>query len=276
MKMTFPNYLLQSVQRWLSPAAIATGLTCAALLASGAQAAPFEDTIAQRTMACTACHGPQGRAAPDGYYPRLAGKPAGYLFNQLINFRDGRRHYGLMTQLVDPLTDTYLLEIAQYFSALEVPYPAPLPATAPPDVLKKGEQLVLRGDASRQLPACVQCHGQAMTGVAPNIPGLLGLPRDYLNAQLGAWKAGQRRAHAPDCMKNVVAKLSMEDINAAASWLAAQPVPAVSKAVNALPVMPARTPAIDCGSAPFVAALKQSAGASALAKVSLLPAGAKP
>lgn len=25
-----------------------------------------------------------------------------------------------------------------------------------------------------------------MTGVAPNIPGLLGLPRDYLNAQLGA------------------------------------------------------------------------------------------
>jgi cytochrome c553 len=35
-----------------------------------------------------------------------------------------------------------------------------------------------------------------MTGVAPHIPGLLGLPRDYLNAQLGAWKAGQRRAHA--------------------------------------------------------------------------------
>ena len=42
-------------------------------------AAPFEDSIAQRTMACTACHGPQGRAAPDGYYPRLAGKPVGYL-----------------------------------------------------------------------------------------------------------------------------------------------------------------------------------------------------
>ena len=33
----------------------------------------FEDTIAQRTLACTACHGEQGRAAPDGYYPRLAG-----------------------------------------------------------------------------------------------------------------------------------------------------------------------------------------------------------
>ena len=43
-------------------------------------AAPFENTIAQRTLACTACHGPQGRAAPDGYYPRLAGKPVGTLF----------------------------------------------------------------------------------------------------------------------------------------------------------------------------------------------------
>ncbi|MDB5869129.1 MAG: putative cytochrome c, partial [Polaromonas sp.] len=189
-------------------------------------AAPFEDTMAQRTLACTACHGPQGRAAPDGYYPRLAGKPAGYLYNQLINFREGRRHYGLMTQLIDPLSDAYLLEIAQYFSSLKVPYPAPLPSTAPAEVLRRGQQLAMQGDAGRKLPACVQCHGQAMTGVAPNIPGLLGLPRDYLNAQLGAWKAGQRRAHAPDCMKEVVARLSPEEINAVASWVAAQPLPA--------------------------------------------------
>ena len=95
-------------------------------------AASFEDTIAERAMACTACHGTLGRAAPDGYYPRLAGKPAGYLYHQLLNFRDGRRHYGLMTQLLEPLDgpvgDAYLLEIAQYFSRLEVPYPAPMPA----------------------------------------------------------------------------------------------------------------------------------------------------
>ena len=39
--------------------------------------------MAQRVLACTGCHGPEGRAAADGYYPRIAGKPAGYLFNQL-------------------------------------------------------------------------------------------------------------------------------------------------------------------------------------------------
>lgn len=219
------------------------------MAASPATAAPFEDTIAQRAMACTACHGPQGRAGPDGYYPRLAGKPAGYLYNQLLNFRDGRRHYGLMTQLIAPLSDAYLMEIAQYFSRLEVPYPAPLPAAASPEVMRHGQQLVLQGDTARRLPACVQCHGQAMTGVAPSIPGLLGLPRDYLNAQLGAWKAGQRRAHAPDCMKNVVDHLTLEDINAVASWIAAQPLPANTKPATTLPALTPGAAAITCGSA---------------------------
>jgi cytochrome c553 len=229
-------------------------LVVAALLsgvagADTAFAAAFEDTIAQRTLACTACHGPQGRAAPDGYYPRLAGKPAGYLYNQLLNFKDGRRHYALMTQLVDPLTDAYLLEIAQYFSRLEVPYPSPSPVTVSADVLQRGEQLVKQGDPARQLPACLQCHGQKMTGVAPNVPGLLGLPRDYLNSQLGAWKNGQRRAHEPDCMKNVVAKLSIEDINAAAGWLAAQPLPEDTRPATAMPARPAGAPMIECGAA---------------------------
>ncbi|MGN6660826.1 MAG: c-type cytochrome, partial [Achromobacter mucicolens] len=31
------------------------------------------DTMAARVAACTACHGAQGRAGADGYYPRLAG-----------------------------------------------------------------------------------------------------------------------------------------------------------------------------------------------------------
>ena len=230
--------------------AVAAGLL-GIFTATSAATAPFEDSIAQRTQACTACHGPQGRAAPDGYYPRLAGKPAGYLYNQLINFRDGRRHYGLMTQLIDPLSDAYLLEIAQYFSALEVPYAAPLAAAMSADVLARGKQLVSRGDPGRQVPACVQCHGTALTGVAPHIPGLLGLPRDYLNAQLGAWKTSQRRAHAPDCMKAVVASLREEDINAVSSWLAAQPLPASSKPALSLPALASGAQAIACGSAPL-------------------------
>ncbi len=233
-----------SFTRWL----IAVSLIL--LAATTASAAPsFKDDMAQRTLACTACHGPLGRAAPDGYYPRLAGKPAGYLYNQLLNFRDGRRHYGLMTQLIAPLTDAYLLEIAQYFSKLDAPYPAPAPSTATPVLQARGKLLVMQGDAARQVPACVQCHGSTMTGVAPNTPGLLGLPRDYLNAQLGAWKVGKRRAHAPDCMQAVVARLSDEEINAASSYLSALALPANTKPATSTPPLPMGQAAINCGSA---------------------------
>lgn len=234
----------------------------AALLAlAPAHAAPptsatFENSMAQRAQACTVCHGKEGRAGPDGYYPRIAGKPAGYLYNQLVNFRDGRRHYGLMTRMLEPLSDAYLLELAQYFAALDLPYPPPS-AQQPPasaDVLRRGRQLALQGDPGRKLPACASCHGAALTGVQPGTPGLLGLPRDYLNAQLGAWRTGQRRAHAPDCMADIAQRMAMDDVNAVTSWLAAQPVPANSKPAATLPQPPAQR----CGTAPPVTATAQA------------------
>jgi cytochrome c553 len=216
-------------------------------LATTAAPPVFEDSIAQRTQACTACHGQQGRAGPDGYYPRLAGKPADYLYNQLLNFRDGRRHYGLMTRMLEPLSDAYLLEIAQHFAAQDAPYPPPAATlAAPATLLARGRQLALQGDAGKKLPACASCHGSALTGVLPATPGLLGLPRDYLSAQLGAWRAGQRRAHAPDCMAEVAQRLALDDVNAVATWLAAQPVPANSKPAARL----AQPAPLRCGTAP--------------------------
>lgn len=215
-----------------------------------ATAAPvvIEDTLAQRLAACTVCHGKEGRAAPDGYRPRLAGKPAGYLLNQLRNFRDGRRHYGAMVALVDPLTDDYMRDIAQHFAALDLPYAAPRLAPADSATLQRGRQLALQGDAATGLPACAACHGAALNGVLPSTPGLLGLPRDYLLGQLGAWVNGQRRALAPDCMAQVALKLSRDDITAVSTWLARQTVPDGAKPQTpSLAALPLR-----CGSVPPV------------------------
>ncbi|MGB6054676.1 MAG: cytochrome c4, partial [Burkholderiaceae bacterium] len=181
------------------------------LVAASAAAQKLPDTIGQRAAACTACHGHEGRAASDGFYPRIAGKPAGYLYNQLVNFREGRRRYPLMIYMVDHLSDDYLHEIADYFANLHPPYPPPQPATAAPAVLERGWQLVFSGDTAKQVPACIACHGQGLTGALPSIPGLLGLPRDYLNAQFGAWKNGTRHAAAPDCMAQIAARLSDQD-----------------------------------------------------------------
>ncbi|MBI2750014.1 MAG: cytochrome c4 [Burkholderiales bacterium] len=187
--------------------------------------APVTDTMAQRMLACTMCHGKEGVATNQGYFPRIAGKPADYLYQQLIGFRERRRNNIAMAYLLDNLSDTYLMEIAQYFSALDLPYPPPQTAGTNPDLLARGEQLVLHGDPGRQIPPCVACHGTAMTGRLLSTPGLLGLPRDYVVAQLGAWKTGLRKGAAPDCMAQVAKRLHADDINAVSHWLASRPVP---------------------------------------------------
>lgn len=218
------------------------------LAAQAQERRPVEDTMAQRMEACTVCHGPQGRSTAQGYFPRIAGKPAGYLANQLINFRDGRRHNGAMAYLVKHMSDDYVHEIGRYFGGLDLPYPPPQAVTLEPASLERARTLVFKGDGARGLPACVHCHGERMTGALPAFPGLLGLPRDYLVAQLGAWRTGQRHAVAPDCMRTVAQRLTPEDITAVASWLAAQPMPSDSKpaAASSLP-LPLPMP---CGSGP--------------------------
>lgn len=182
--------------------------------------------MSSRVRACTTCHGLEGRSTPSGYYPRIAGKPAGYLYQQLLNFRDGRRSYPQMAYLLEHLPDAYLQEIAAHFSQLHVPYAPPPALPVPRQVLEAGRRLALQGDAGKGVPACVRCHGDALMGLAPSVPGLLGLPRDYLNSQLGAWATGQRRARTPDCMARIARALSPDDVAAVSAWLASQPVPA--------------------------------------------------
>jgi len=143
----------RSVARDSFPKAlIAFALAAATQVVVAAQATTVPDTIAQRVVACTSCHGKEGRGTTEGYFPRIAGKPAGYLYNQLLNFRDGRRDYGMMTYLVEHLTDDYLAEISRYFATLDLRY-APPPATnVSPAQLKDGEAFVRTAIASATFP----------------------------------------------------------------------------------------------------------------------------
>ena len=229
----------------------ATALALLSLSAAAQAQAPHKipDTIEQRIAACIACHAPKdtaGRGAGGVYFPRIAGKPAGYLVNQLLNFREGRRQYPLMTWMVNHLSDPYLHEIADYFASQHPPVPPPPPARDAAAVLARGEQLVRRGDPALKVPACVACHGARLGGVAPGIPGLLNLPRDYVNAQLGAWRNGVRRAHAPDCMATIAERLSPADVAAISAWLAGQPTPPDNRPLE----RSGRPLPIACGSAP--------------------------
>jgi cytochrome c553 len=191
--------------------------------ASAAHAqAPVPDSLEQRVLACAACHGKQGEGLrTNEYYPRIAGKPAGYLYNQLVNFRERRRHSPVMNHTVAYLSNDYLREIAQYYAALPPSFPPATPAPPGP-VLARGEALMTRGDPSRKVPACADCHGKALTGMNPAIPALIGLDAQYIAAQMGAWRNQTRRAQSPDCMADIASLLVPGDISAVAAYLAVQ------------------------------------------------------
>lgn len=217
-----------------------------------AQTAPrplqVQNTMAQRAQACTGCHGKEGRATNAGYFPRIAGKPAGYLYNQLLNFREKRRHNPAMTSLIENLSDDFLRDLADYFAALDLPYPSAPTTTTSRAEMERGEKLIRTGDASKNIPACDQCHGAKLTGVLPAVPGLLGLSKDYLVAQLGSWQTGQRHAGVPDCMEKIASRLSPDDVGALTSWLSSQNLPVNAKPGGMLNPAQFSALAMPCGS----------------------------
>jgi len=190
-----------------------------------AQAQQVPDTLEQRLAACAACHGKNGEGLKaNEYYPRIAGKPAGYLFNQLVNFRERRRRSPAMNYIVAFLSDDYLRDIARHYALLPPAFPSP-EVRASSEVRARGEALMKRGDPARKIPACTACHGERLTGMAPAIPGLVGLEVNYIAAQMGAWRTDLRRAQAPDCMADIASRLGPGDIEAIAAYLGSLPPP---------------------------------------------------
>jgi len=197
-----------------------------------------------RVQGCVTCHGQNGQGTNSGYYPRIAGKPAGYLYNQLAAFRDGTRKYAPMNYLVAYLPDPYLREVAEHFARQRPPFGAGEPSRADAATLARGQTLAVAGDAGKGIPACVACHGKGLTGMEPGIPGLVGLRPTYIVAQLTRWRVGDRHALEPDCMKRIASRLAETDIAAVAGWLGLQEAPKDPSPESAnLPRMP-----LACGS----------------------------
>jgi cytochrome c553 len=183
------------------------------------------DSIEARVQGCVTCHGQQGQGTTSGYYPRIAGKPTEYLFNQLVAFRDGTRKYPPMNYLVAYLPDGYLHEMARYYAKQTPPFAAKEDSSPDAATLKRGQELATTGDTKTGVPACIACHGKDLTGMQPGIPGLVGVRSTYIAAQLTRWRVGDRKAAEPDCMKRVATRLSESDIKAVSDWLAHQTAP---------------------------------------------------
>ena len=177
--------------------------------------------MAARVLACATCHGAEGQGTSDDYFPRLAGKPAGYLYNQLVAFRDGRRRYPPMNYLLEFLPDAYLKEIAEYFAVAAAAVSGrPRCPIVSKEILARGEALVTNGDPQRGRSRLRGLsRPDASPGWSPPFPACSGCAPATSARSSGAWRYGTRTAAAPDCMQIVAGLLTEDDVTAVAAWL---------------------------------------------------------
>ena len=175
---------------------------------------------------CMACHGVDGAGQVAAGYPRLAGLNATYLQKQLDDFASGARSNPVMQPTASALSEDERHAMTEYYSKMPLPAALATPTMAMPAADNIGAVLATRGDWSRGVPGCVQCHGPAGSGVGANFPPLAGQPASYIEAQLKAWQNGTRHNDPLQLMQHLSSALSAQDIQAVATWFAAQPVPA--------------------------------------------------
>ncbi len=170
---------------------------------------------AEVAQACVGCHGEKGIAA-DPKNPNLAGQSAVAIYKQLHDYKSGSRVHDIMTGVAQGLDDEQVIEVAAHFASAN--RLALDPTTA--EVLDEDiVQLVQKGDPARSLPACNSCHG-ATAGGPIESPTIKNQNRDYLAAQLRAFKTGQRRNDIYTRMRSVAAKLNDREIEKLATYYA--------------------------------------------------------
>lgn len=177
---------------------------------------------ATKAAVCSACHGPNGNSA-NPEWPRLAGQSAVYIAQQLRLFRDGTRVNPIMKPLAATLSDQDISDLAVYYEAQTV-----AGLEADPSFWKAGGDLYRRGDKTREIPACIACHGPVGRGnIVGGYPALRAQQSVYVVKQLNDYASGARYAGTnvssadPNSvmMLTIAKRLTPEDIRNVASYV---------------------------------------------------------
>jgi cytochrome c553 len=179
--------------------------------------------------ACSACHGAQGEGQPDVANPRLAGLDSEYLIAQLNAFAEGRRDNETMSPIAKALTPDERQAVAAYYAGL-MTSKIEESHKAGDRTIAAGAALAGRGDWSKGLPGCGQCHGAAGQGVGKTFPALAGQSAEYIMHQLKAWKDGKRSNDPLHLMAGISSKLNDDQVAAVAAYYASLPVTPVAAA----------------------------------------------
>jgi cytochrome c553 len=169
----------------------------------------------EKSSVCAACHGATGQSS-NSLWPHLAGQHATYIIKQLRDFKAGEsRHAAIMTPFVASLNKQDMTDLALFYSK----QPLVTPKKKNHQNLR-GEQLYRRGDAEKQITACIACHGPTGLGnEEAGFPALAGQQKDYTIQQLKAFKKGTRQNDSYQIMRTISARMSHKDMAAVADYL---------------------------------------------------------
>ncbi|HEX4802797.1 MAG TPA: c-type cytochrome [Myxococcaceae bacterium] len=168
---------------------------------------------------CSACHGADGNS-PTPANPKLAGQIPEYIQKQLANFKPAagkkpERESPVMGGMASGLSEQDIRDVAAYFSTQNTK-----PGTARhPETLEGGRRLWRGGDLSKGIPACAGCHGATGAGLPVQYPRLAGQYPEYIEAQLKAFRAGERRNDANKMMQSIASRMSDPEIRAIADYI---------------------------------------------------------
>ncbi len=164
---------------------------------------------------CQGCHGEDGNS-PDSMTPKLAGQNASYIVKQLRNYQIGVRSHAIMSAVAAAVSDEDIEDISAYFASQ--------PKMQGNGIVNKmGQDLYHRGDMSRMIVACVNCHGAIGEGISSAssiFPVIGGQHKDYLLGQLVNFKAGDRDNSPGGVMNIMVQRMTAAELEALADYVA--------------------------------------------------------
>ncbi len=200
------------MNKWLVLAATISLATATATATAAAGDATAGKT---KSATCAGCHGADGGSV-NPEWPNLAGQHAKYIAKQLTDFKVGKdRSNATMAGMVAALSKQDMADLAAFFSSL----PRKVGA-ADKSLAAAGEKIYRGGNLATGVAACIGCHGPTGSGnPAANFPALSGQHAKYVENQLNAFKAGQRKNDAGKMMRNIAGKLSEKEIKAVAAYV---------------------------------------------------------
>lgn len=193
-----------------------TGLLVLVGLAGGVQADGDPQAGKKMAAACQACHGPGGSEPIQDSYPKIADLGENYLFKQLKAIQSGERNIALMAGQLDGMSGQDLRDLAAYFNQQETSA-----GEADPELVDEGEALYRGGNLSKNVAACLACHGPQGKGNEPaGYPRLSGQNSDYVAQALKAYKSGERvYDEQSGIMGDIASRLSESEMEAVGEYI---------------------------------------------------------